>query len=83
MTIEFTYKVGDPVWLMHDNKVVCGEITKAWYAKHISCADFTTVSHNESYYVCISTNSRTGNKFELSFDLKDLFKTKEDLINSL
>ena len=83
MTIEFTYKVGDPVWLMHDNKVVYGEITKAWYAKHISCVDFTTVSDHESYYVCISTNSRTGNKFELSFDLKDLFKTKEDLINSL
>lgn len=83
MIKEFTYKIGDSVWLMYEDKAICRPITKAWYSKHISCADFESVSDNESYYVCISTNSRTGNKFELSFELKDLFKTKEDLINSL
>lgn len=77
MEKTFVFKPGDPVWLMHNNGVVCGRIVKMTFTKAISCVDYETISESESYYV--SANERNIG----SYELKDLFKTKEELLKSL
>ena len=47
------------------------------FTKAISCVDYETISESESYYV--SANERNIG----SYELKDLFKTKEELLKSL
>lgn len=77
MEKEFTFSVGDQVWLMHMNAAVCGRVEKLFYYKGISCVDFETITEKESCYVSFNGKS-IG-----SFELKDLFKTKEELLKSL
>ncbi len=77
MEKEFAFNLGDKVWLMHNNGVVCGSIAKMFYVKTISCVDFETVSDNERYYVSVE-GKRIGN-----FDKKSLFETKDELLKSL
>ena len=77
MEKEFAFNLGDKVWLMHNNGVVCGSIAKMFYVKTISCVDFETVSDNERYYVSVNGKS-IGN-----FDKKSLFETKDELLKSL
>ena len=77
MEKEFAFNLGDKVWLMHNNGVVCGSIAKMFYVKTISCVDFETVSDNERYYVS-DEGKRIGN-----FDKKSLFETKDELLKSL
>lgn len=77
MEKEFAFNIGDKVWLMHNNGVVCGSIAKMFYVKTISCVDFETVSDNERYYVSVE-GKRIGN-----FDKKSLFETKDELLKSL
>lgn len=77
MEKEFTFSLGDKVWVMHDNGVVCGTIEKMFYVKNVSCVDFETVSENERYYVSVD-GKNIGD-----YEKKDLFETKEDLLKSL
>lgn len=77
MEKEFAFNLGDKVWLMHNNGVVCGSIAKMFYVKTISCVDFETVSDNERYYVSVN-GKRIGD-----FDKKSLFETKDELLKSL
>ena len=77
MEKEFAFNLGDKVWLMHNDCVVCGSIVKMFYVKSISCVDFTTVSDNERYYVTVNGKS-VGD-----FDKNQLFVTKENLLKSL
>ena len=77
METEFAFNLGDKVWLMHNNGVVCGSIAKMFYVKTISCVDFETVSDNERYYVSVN-GKRIGD-----FDKKSLFETKDELLKSL
>ncbi len=77
MEKEFAFNLGDKVWLMHNNGVVCGSIAKMFYVKTISCVDFETVSDNERYYVSVE-GKRIGD-----FDKKSLFETKDELLKSL
>ena len=77
MEKEFVLNLGDKVWLMHNDGVVCGSISKLFYVKNVSCMDFETVSENERYYV--SVNGKDIGDFEMM----NLFHTKEDLIKSL
>ena len=77
MEKSFAFSIGDQVWLMHKNAAVCGIVVKLFYYKGISCVNFETVSENERYYV--SVNGRSIG----DFDKKDLFETKEDLLESL
>lgn len=73
----FAFNLGDKVWLMHDNGVVCGSIAKMFYVKNVSCVDFETLSDNERYYV-----SANG-KIIGDYDKNQLFETKEELLKSL
>ena len=77
MEKELAFNLGDMVWLMHNNGVVCGSIAKMFYIKNVSCVDYETVSENERYYVSVN------GKCIGDYDKKDLFGTKEDLIQSL
>ena len=77
MEKEFAFNLGDQVWLMHNNGAVCGSIAQMFYVKNTSCVDYHTVSDNERYYVSVNGKS-IGD-----YDKKDLFWTKEELINSL
>lgn len=77
MEKAFAFNLGDKVWLMHNDGVVCGSIAKIFYTKNISCLDYTTVSDNEKYYV--SVDGKTIG----DYDKNQLFETKEGLIKSL
>ncbi|MBO4656566.1 MAG: hypothetical protein J5639_02215 [Bacteroidales bacterium] len=77
MEKEFAFNLGDKVWLMHNNGVVCGNIAKMFYVKNVSCVDYETISENERYYVSLNDKS-IGD-----YEKKDLFGTKENLIKSL
>lgn len=77
MEKEFAFNLGDQVWLMHNNGAVCGSIATMFYVKNVSCVDYKTVAENERYYVSVNGKS-IGD-----YDKKDLFRTKEELINSL
>lgn len=77
MEKEFERKSGDMVWVMHENKAVCGCIKSIFFCQGISCVDFRTIDGNEEYTVFV------GDKSIGSFKLKDIFSTKEELIESL
>lgn len=77
MEKEFAFNLGDKVWLMHDDGVVCGIIEKMFYVRNTSCFDFETISENERYYVSVN-GKRIGD-----YEKKALFETKEDLLKSL
>jgi len=77
MEKEFAFNLGDKVWLMHNDGVVCGSIAKMFYVRNTSCVDFETISENERYYVSVD-DKNIGD-----YNKKDLFLTKEDLIKSL
>ena len=77
MEKEFAFNLGDKVWLMHNDGVVCGSIAKMFYVRNTSCVNFETISENERYYVSVN------GKIIGDYDKKDLFLTKEDLIKSL
>ena len=77
MEKEFAFGIGDQVWLMHKNAAVCGVVEKLFYYKGISCVDFETITEKESCHVSVDGKS-IG-----SFELKDLFKKKEDLLKAL
>ena len=78
MEKEFAFNLGDQVWLMHDNGVVCGTIDGMFYVKVVSCVDFTKVSDNEKYYVSVN-----GKRIHEDYVAKKLFETKEELLASL
>ena len=75
--ISFDFQPGDHVWLMHDNKPVCGVIKKIWYSDFISPVDFEPVIGCVSYYIQVKSQD-IG-----SHGRKELFTSKEDLIKSL
>jgi len=77
MEKEFAFNLGDKVWLMHNDGVVCGSIVKMFYVKNVSCVDYKTISDNESYYVSVNGKS-IGD-----FKKESLFETKGDLLKSL
>ncbi len=77
MEKEFAFNLGDQVWLMHNNSVVCGSIAKMFYVRNVSCVNYETVSENEKYYVSVD------GKIIDSYDQTSLFRTKEELLNSL
>ena len=81
MKKEFKWKPGDEVWYMFNDNVHCGKITKAWYRKAISCVNYETISEVENYHV--SSDALGGKEVQTTFELKDLFPDKENLIKSL
>jgi len=77
MEKEFERIPGDNVWVMHNNKAVCGIITSAFFCQGISCVNFSDIITNEEYEV-YSDEKSIGR-----FKLKDMFSSKAELINSL
>lgn len=74
----FDIKVGDLVWLMHGNRVVCATVTKARYTKFISCVNHESIIESEAYNVSV------GDKpLHESYLKEQLFCSKADLIKSL
>ena len=74
----FDIKVGDQVWLMHGNRAICATVIKAFYTKFISCVDHKSIIESERF-----TLSLDGKQLYESYEKKQLFATKADLINSL
>ena len=77
MEKSFDYNIGDEVWVIHDNFPIKGKILKIWYTKFISYTDFETVHESELYYVYYQ-DRKLG-----QYTLKEMFKTKQDLLKSL
>lgn len=77
MEKEFVRKPGDQVWVMHDNKAVCGTITEVFFCHGISCFDFTTIHTNETCKVTVD-GKEIGD-----FKLDEMFTTKKELIDFL
>ena len=77
MEKEFERKPGDMVWVMHENKAVCGRIKSIFFCHGISCVNYTDLLENEEYAVYADEKS-IG-----TFRLEQMFSTKEELIESL
>ena len=74
----FDIKIGDQVWLMHDNCAVCATVIKARYTKFISCVDHESIVESEAYYVSVNEKPLYD-----SYQKEQLFPSKADLIKSL
>lgn len=68
---------GDNVWVMHNNKAVCGTIEKVFYCEGISCVDYDSLCRNEEYTVCVAEGVTRD------FKPNEVFTTKEALLRSL
>lgn len=77
MEKEFERKPGDMVWVMHENKAVCGCIKSICFCCGKSRVFDTEILENEEYTVYVGEKS-IGN-----FKLEKMFSTKEELIDSL
>ena len=78
MEKHFDFKIGDQVWLIHDNRAVCGTIAEVWYTKFISCLDYESIEESEAYYVSVNDK-----RLYDTYRKKQLFFTKADLKKSL
>ena len=78
MEKSFDIGVGDKVWLMHNNHIVSGVVSKVWYTKFISPIDYESIVESEWYSVHDEKNKRID-----SFRKEGLFPTKTELIKSL
>ena len=76
MVKEFDFKIGDPVWIMHNNIAIVGKIKAMWYTEFLSPVNCELVKA-ESYAIDVNGSLVTG----LGRD--QIFKTKEDLKKSL
>lgn len=77
MEKELKYSIGDQVWLIYDNKVICGTIEGIRCSHFISPVNFTELIESEWYEVYYN-----GERLD-SYELKYLFDSKEKLIESL
>jgi len=77
MEKEFDRTPGDSVWVMHNNKAVCGIIKRVFFCHGIDCVNFSDIITNEEYEVYADEKS-IG-----MFKLKEMFSSKAELINSL
>jgi hypothetical protein len=74
----FDIKVGDQVWVMHNDRAICAVVSMVHYRKFVSCLDFESILESESYSL-----SQDGKRIYESYRKEQLFPTKADLINSL
>ena len=80
MTKHFDFRVGNEVWVMHDDCAVCAIVTKIYY--HATFRD--KIGDKSSIIECESYHLSIGDKplYE-SFTRDQLFPTKKELIESL
>lgn len=77
MEKELKYSIGDQVWLIYDNKVICGTIEGIFCSHFIDSVNYTDLIESERYVVYYN-----GERLD-SYELKHLFDSKEKLIESL
>lgn len=80
MEKETVFNIGDEVWFIQANKVRHGVIKKIRYIKFLSPSSYD-VEESETYY--IETDLYNVYNSYLNISLDNLFRTKEDLLNSL
>lgn len=68
---------GDKVWVMYDNRAVCGTIESIFFCVGINCVNFKTICGNEEYKVTVADGRTEG------FKSGDMFSTKKELIEYL
>ena len=76
MEKELKYGIGDHVWLMHNNKAICGTIESIFCAYFISQVNFTDLIESERYVVYYE-----GKRLD-SYEPKQLFDSKAKLTES-
>lgn len=77
MEKELKYSIGDQVWLIYDNKVICGTIEGIRCSHFIDPVSYKDLIESERYEVHYN-----GERLD-SYELKRLFDSKEKLIESL
>lgn len=77
MKKEFKKKIGDEVWVMHNNFPIKGIIGKLWYIKFIGYTDFEKVNESELYTVFYM------DRILANYTIDELYDSKEDLLKSL
>ena len=68
------FNIDDEVWFMYNNKARCEKINFIGYCKFISPVIVSNIEERESYYV---------DGIKHSFEPKDFYRSKEELIDSL
>lgn len=76
MEKELKYSIGDHVWLMHNNKAICGTIESIYCAHFIIPVNFTDLIESERYVVYYE-----GKRLD-SYEPEKLFDSKAKLIES-
>lgn len=76
MEKKLKYGIGDHVWLMHNNKAICGIIESIYCAHFISQVNLTDLIEAERYVVYYE-----GKRLD-SYEPKKLFDSKAKLIES-
>ena len=77
MEKDLKYSIGDQVWLIYDNKVICGTIEGIRCSHFIDPVSYKDLIESERYEVHYN-----GERLD-SYELKRLFDSKEKLIESL
>ncbi len=77
MEKELKYAIGDHVWLMDNNKAICGTIESIFCAHFISPINFKDLIESERYGV-----NYNGKRVD-TYEQEMLFSSKEELIKSL
>lgn len=76
MEKELKYNIGEQVWLMYNNKAICGTIESIFCAHFIDPVTCTDLVESEKYVVHYN-----GERLD-SYEPKKLFDSKEKLIES-
>lgn len=77
MVKEFEFEIGDKVWIMHNNIAIQGIIKHMWYTMFLSPVDYEEIVEAETYGLDVNGT------YVSSIGIKQIFKTKEDLLKSL
>ena len=84
MKVELKYQPGDTVWLMYQNRVREGRVTRSWYSRHTSRTDYESVGEYQRCFVSLDeTGDGNYNNNIGSYEIVLLFPTKDELIKSL
>jgi len=74
MTIETKFNIGDEVWFMHNNKPL---------KVNIRVVNFSFETKASIKYLVSSKNQKINDEYSIFVWEKDLFPSKQDLLNSL
>lgn len=76
-TISTKKNIGDVVWFMNNNKPIYGTIIEIRHNVYLNDVNYETIIISEKYYV------EYGNQNHISLNFEEIFRTKNELIESL